>query len=299
MKVLLTGVNGQLGKTIALLKPNKFELIPISRKELDLEDSKECFNLVIRHKPEWIINTAAYTAVDLAEKQVEKAYQINYEAPKQFAKALSTYGGKILHISTDFVFDGNKKKPYLPNDKINPINVYGKSKAAGEAAIQEILKDSNQFKIIRTSWLMSNYGRNFALTILKLINEKKNLSVVNNQFGSPTNCSSLAEVCWKVINFKLNGNFSYLPNLMHWSNLGEASWYDVATYIFNTAKKFDLDLCCEKIIPINTEDYKFEALRPKYSVLDSSLTSEILNIRNQKWQNIVKSIIKEYINANN
>jgi len=299
MKVLLTGVKGQLGKTISLLKPNNLNLIEISRKELDLENPRKCFELILSYKPDWVINAAAYTAVDLAEKQIEKAYRINAEAPRQFSKALASYGGKLLHISTDFVFDGQKKNPYLPSDKTNPINIYGKSKSAGEEAIQQELSSSNQYTIVRTSWLMSNFGKNFALTILKLIKERENISVVNDQFGSPTSCKSLAQTCWEIINYKNNQISHELPNILHWSNLGKASWYDVASYILDTSKKLDFKCDCEKITPISSSDYKTEAKRPFNSVLDSSLISELLKVNNLSWQSAINSILKEYATSYN
>lgn len=296
MKIILTGVKGQLGKTISLLKPDNLDLIKITRKELDLEDSKKCFELIMSHKPDWVINAAAYTAVDLAEEQICKAYRINAEAPKQFSKALSLYGGNLLHISTDFVFDGNKKTPYLPDDKTNPINIYGRSKLAGERAILRILGNSNKCSIIRTSWLLSNYGKNFALTILKLLKEKKNISVVNDQFGSPTSCYSLAKVCWELINFKENTKSQELPRILHWCNSGEASWYELANQIFNTSKSLNLDLMCEEIFPIKSVDYKVKAKRPKYSVLDSAKTSKLLRIDNPEWKKMIKPLIQKYIN---
>ena len=296
MKVLLTGVNGQLGKTIALTKPDHINLIQISRKELDLEKPEDCFDLISSIKPEWVINAAAYTQVDLAENNINRAYKINYEAPKQFAKALSLYGGNLLQISTDFVFDGRKKTPYKPTDKINPINVYGKSKAAGEQVIQEILGIKNLSTIIRTSWLMSPFGNNFALTILKLIKQRERISIVNDQFGSPTTCRSLAKTCWELIKFKFKNKSKETPEILHWSNIGSASWYEVARLISNLSKEKSSLIKCEEVLPINTGEFKFNAERPKYSVLDSTLTSRLLNINNNTWENEIKYLLTNNLN---
>ena len=292
MKVLLTGVKGQLGRTISLLKPNNLDLIEISRKELDLEDSQKCFELILSYKPDWVINAAAYTAVDLAEKQIEKAYRINAEAPRQFSRALSIYGGKLLHISTDFVFDGKKRTPYLPSDRTNPINSYGKSKVAGEEFILEALGNKNQSTIIRTSWLMSPFGNNFALKMLEFMKKNKIISVVNDQFGSPTSCESLAKTCWDLI-LKSQTKLNSLPEIIHWSNIGKASWYDVAKFIMNISLELKYPLITSKINKLNSEQYQTKAIRPKYTVLDSSYTEEILNIKNISWKDAIRDILTD------
>ena len=167
MKVVLTGSNGQLGKTISLLKPKNIELICLNRSNLNLRNKDSCFEMVSNLKPDWLINSAAYTSVDLAEENIQSAFDINFEAPKQFAKAIKKFGGNFLQISTDFVFDGNSSKPYKPSSKRNPINIYGKSKASAEKVIEEILGNSSQSIIIRTSWLMSPFNNNFALYQLR------------------------------------------------------------------------------------------------------------------------------------
>lgn len=295
MRVILTGSSGQLGRTIDLLKPDEIELIKPSRKELDLENKGSCLNIVKKYKPNWVINTAAFTNVDSAETHIQKAFRINYEAPKEFSKAILSVGGNLLHISTDFVFDGKNKKPYLPSEKTNPINIYGKSKEAGEKIIREILGNRNQSFIIRTSWLMSPYGKNFAKSILNLLREKETISVVNDQLGSPTSCLSLAKTCWELIKFNSKNNAKVLPEIIHWSNNGEASWHEIASFIFYTANKIGLNMKCKEIKAIKSSDYKFEAERPKYSVLDSSQTSQILELENISWKTSVNSIIQELL----
>ena len=290
MRILITGINGQLGKTLTITKPKDIDLIPITRNELNLEDSKECFSVIKHYKPDWVLNSAAYTSVDLAESQVEIAYKVNYEAPKQFSRALSKYGGKLLHISTDFVFNGQKNSPYCPNDKIDGINIYGKSKAAGEEIILETLANRNQSTIIRTSWLMSPFGNNFVLKMLDLMKKNKIISVVNDQYGSPTSCESLAKTCWQLI-LKSQNQINSLPEIIHWSNIGKASWYDVAKFILNTSLELKYPLITSEINKLSSEQYQHKAIRPRYTVLDSSYTSELLNIKNIMWKDAMRDIL--------
>lgn len=292
MRILITGINGQLGKTLAITKPKDINLISLTRNELNLEDSKECFSVVKYYKPDWVLNAAAYTSVDLAESQIEKAYKVNYEAPKEFSRALSKYGGKLLHISTDFVFDGKKNSPYCPDDKVGAINIYGKSKAAGEEIILETLGNKNQSSIIRTSWLMSPYGKNFTITMLELMKKNKIVSVVNDQYGSPTSCESLAKTCWELI-LKSQTNINSLPEIIHWSNIGKASWYDVAKFILNISLELKYPLITSKINHLSSEQYQNKAMRPKYTVLDSSYTEEILNIKNISWKDAIREILTD------
>ena len=196
----------------------------------------------------------------------------------------------MLQISTDFVFDGETNKPYSPLDRVNPINIYGKSKAAGEQVINEILGETKQSSIIRTSWLMSPFKNNFATTIFSLLRNKDTISIVSDQVGSPTSCESLAKTCWRVINIK-NSNSISIPNILHWSNMGQASWYEIANYIYKTSKKQNLISNNPTIKPISTNEYKFKANRPMFSVLDSSLTSKTLNLKNISWEKAIESII--------
>ena len=304
MNILLTGSKGQLGKIIkreifSSNFDNSINLFCPSRKTLDLGKKDQIHSYIIKNKPDWIINTAAFTNVDSAETNIQKAFKINYEAPKEFSKAILSIGGNLLHISTDFVFDGKNKRPYLPNEKTNPINIYGKSKEAGEKIICEIIGNRKKSVIIRTSWLMSPYGKNFALSILNLLKEKEIISVVNDQFGSPTSCLSLAKTCWQLIEFSGINNSKVLPDIIHWSNKGEASWHDVASFILHTANEIGANMKCKEIKAIKTSDYKYKAKRPKYSVLDSSLTSEILQLENISWKSSLKSIIQELLFENN
>ena len=193
MKILLTGSTGQLGKELIKSKPNYIDLIITNRQILNLENKEDCYNAVKDLKPDWVINSGAYTNVEQAENNESLAFNINCEAPLSFAKAIRDFGGKLLHISTDFVFDGHQNKPYSPKDNRNPINIYGKSKSQGEILIEKTLQNSHKYIILRTSWLMGSFGKNFATKILQLLQERETLSVVNDQYGSPTSTKTLSK----------------------------------------------------------------------------------------------------------
>ena len=204
MKILLTGSTGQLGQALIASAPKFINQSPVyviesTRSSLNLAFPDECFSAVNYYRPDWIVNAGAFTWVDEAEKNPDLAFAINAEAPKSFAKALNKFGGKLLHLSTDFVFDGLQVHPYPPLHKRNPINNYGKSKALGEQAIEELLFPTKQATILRTSWLMGPVGNNFLLTMLKLHKEREEISVVADQIGCPTSTVTLAKVCWKLI----------------------------------------------------------------------------------------------------
>ena len=202
MRVLLTGSTGQLGYEIINSKPNGIEIYHPTRIELDLSDCESCERFVLEKKPEWIINTAAYTFVDQAERERDLAKNINSFAPWAFTKALNKIDCNLLHISTDYVFDGKQNKPYQESQATCPINYYGYSKALGEELIEKEINDKSRATILRTSWVISPRGRNFVLTMLKLHSEKDTINVVSDQIGSPTSANDLAKVCWKIIELK-------------------------------------------------------------------------------------------------
>ncbi len=281
MKVLLTGSTGQLGKTLILVKPNNIELIKVSSADFNLLDYKSCEEFILSHKPDWVINAAAYTAVDKAESESELAFEINTRSPEKLAKTLSTYGGKMLYISTDFVFDGKNDKPYKFDHVHNPLSIYGKSKSIGE---EKCLSIGNSY-ILRTSWVYSPFKKNFLITILNL--QKKSakynhpLKIVHDQIGSPTNALGLANVCWLLLS-KINSEKSN-QKIFHWSDKGQITWYEFAKKI--TLLGYELGLLEEQvdILKINASDFKADALRPSYSVLDCDVTENFLNIKQKKW----------------
>ena len=293
MKILLTGGSGQLGKSIIKLKPLKIDLIAPDRSKLDLSKTESCIKFVKKEKPDWIINCGAFTNVDKAESEKEKVFLINHEAPKNFSKVLSDYGGKLLHISSDYVFDGCKNEPYLTNDKVNPKNVYGDSKALAEQSIKEILTKKNSYSILRTSWVVSPIGNNFLLTMIKLMNGNNDIRVVNDQLGSMTSTLNLAKSCWQLIsaNEKYTLKDLEFPPIQHWCDEGIISWYQLAIEIRKITKGKGLIKNPAKIKPISSNDYKFIAKRPKYSVLNCSETEKLLKIKRIYWKTSLYNIL--------
>jgi dTDP-4-dehydrorhamnose reductase len=287
MVVLVTGANGQLGQALQYISSNyldrsikgeqakQIQFHFCSSSDLDItkkDDIEAIFNTI---KPDFCVNAAAYTAVDKAEIEEEKAYLINVIGAKNLAEVCKNFKTTLIHISTDFVFDGNKNTPYIEEDKTNPKGVYGKTKSDGE---QEIIKILNEHFIIRTSWLYSQFSNNFMKTMLKLARERNSLSVVNDQIGTPTNAVDLAEVIIKVI-LSNSKNFG----IYHFSNEGSASWYDFAKRIFEI-NKIAIDLK-----PIPTSEFPTPAKRPRYSVLDKSKIKSEFNILIDSWEESLKT----------
>ena len=232
LKILVTGKDGQLGYALQELSENQFEFTWkfTDRSELDITDLIKTQSVLKHFQPDWIINTAAYTDVDGAESNEEIAYKVNADGPYFLAKSAKEIGAKLVHISTDYVFDGTKKEPYSENDKPNPLQVYGKSKLKGELLIQ----DSNiSGFIIRTSWVYGNHGKNFVNTILKLAKTKNEIQVIDDQFGSPTYVKDLAKTIIELISKESLTQM----DIFHYSNLGEISWYLFAKKIVELSKK--------------------------------------------------------------
>lgn len=270
--VLVTGANGQLGKSIHRIASNYPELkfIFTDVADLDITNSEAVDAFFQSNKIAYCINCAAYTAVDKAEEEVDKAFLINATAVKNLAESCRNSGAVLIHVSTDFVFDGTKRIPYTEEDIPNPINVYGKSKLKGEAYIQEVW---DKHFIVRTSWLYSEYGNNFVKTMLRLAETRDEISVVNDQIGSPTYAGDLASFLLKIID-KSSKDYG----LYHYSNEGSISWYDFAVEIFI---KFSKDIYVQ---PILTKDYPTAAKRPKFSILDTSLAANTLNVSIENWR---------------
>ncbi|WP_262890108.1 dTDP-4-dehydrorhamnose reductase [Winogradskyella haliclonae] len=283
MSVLVIGKDSQLAQCIMDCEKN-FPEIDFSykdSKELDITDEKSVKKIFEDYTFNYCINCAAYTNVDKAETEPLRAKTVNTIGAQNIARACKVNGSILIHISTDFVFDGEKKTPYIEEDYTNPINVYGKTKRDGELEIEKTLE---KYFIIRTSWLYSQKGSNFLKTILRIAKERKEISVVNDQFGSPTYALDLAHLTLKIISSKSNNYGTY-----HYSNLGKISWYDFALEISKTWK---LDL---KINPIKAKDYITHAVRPSYSVLDSSKAQKSFNIKAIKWN---ESLQKCFLNYN-
>lgn len=278
MVVLVTGSSGQLGQSLQFIEDKypeiKFHFYDSSK--LNITDLENCNTVFSEMKPDYCINAAAYTAVDKAETDAEKAHLVNVIGAENLAKACKDFDVVLLHVSTDFVFDGNASKPYTEEDIPNPTGVYGQTKLDGEKAIQAIWE---KHFIVRTSWVYSQFANNFMKTMIRLGNEKDSLSVVNDQIGTPTNAVDLAEVLIKIILFSEKNAQVNNYGIYNFSNEGECSWYDFAKEIFK-ANNIEIDLK-----PIPTSDYPTPAERPKYSVLDKTKIKKNfgLEINNWKW----------------
>ena len=289
MKVLLTGAGGQLGQALLDSTPDTVELISTTRQELDLSDADACRIAVEKYRPDWVLNAGAYTAVDQAESEPELAHAINAGAPEAFAQELDRQGGRLLQVSTDFVFNGQQGFPYRVDQPTTPLGVYGGSKAAGEQAIQKVFgHDNPQGVILRTSWVMGPVGRNFALTMLRLHRERDQLGVVADQVGCPSSTLNLAPACWKTIT---QGSQTTLPPILHWSDAGVGSWYDVAVAIGELGHSLGLVDAPAKVNPITTADYPTPASRPNYSLLDCTSTRSALQLDGQHWQEALKQLL--------
>ena len=282
--VLVTGSNGQLASCIKDLAKQYEDLdfIYTDYKELDICDLNQVNTFFKSNKKiDYCINCAAYTAVDKAESDVEKAFEINANGAKNLAIACSEFDAILIQISTDFVFDGEKKEPYTETDVAKPISVYGASKLQGEIEIKQILET---YFILRTSWLYSEHGVNFMKTMLRLAETRDEISVVSDQIGTPTYAGDLADVILKIISSK-NTNFG----LYHYSNEGVASWYDFAKTIFEAS---NLKI---KLNAIKTEAYPTPAKRPFYSVMDKEKIKTSLGVETPHWRDGLVRAIKHLI----
>ena len=289
MKVLLTGSRGQLGQALLDSRPEAVELISTTRQELDLSDANACRLAIQKYRPDWVLNAGAYTAVDQAESEPELAHAINAGAPEAFAQELDRQGGRFLQVSTDFVFNGQQGSPYRVDQPTTPLGVYGGSKAAGEQAIQKVFgHDNPQGIILRTSWVMGPVGRNFALTMLRLHREREQLGVVADQVGCPSSTLNLAAACWRTITV---GAYTALPPILHWSDAGAASWYDVAVAIGELGQRLGMVDAPAKVNPISTAEYPTPASRPNYSLLDCTTTRSVLQLDAQHWQEALKQLL--------
>ena len=278
IKALVTGGNGQLAQSLKDVVNHQDELdvdfqdLP----DLDITNKQQLESYFSNNELDYCINCAAYTAVDLAEEQSDLAYAVNAEGPKYLAEVCQKHQVTLIHISTDFVFDGQKRIPYLETDAPNPLSVYGASKLQGERSIQET---TEAYFIVRTSWLYSEYGKNFMKTMLSLSETLNEISVVSDQIGSPTYAGDLAEVLIQIV---LSSSTNY--GVYHYSNSGTISWYDFAVEIF---KQFGKTI---EVKPIKTKDYPTAAKRPKYSVLDTTKIKNNFYCTINDWQGSLKNI---------
>jgi dTDP-4-dehydrorhamnose reductase len=290
MKILLTGADGQLGHALRQQVPAGIELIATSRRELDLADADACRTAVLSQRPDWVLNAGAYTAVDKAESETELALAVNGGAPRAFAEALLETGGRLLQLSTDFVFNGQQGSPYRPEQPRDPLGAYGRTKAAGEEAVQQLLAASGQGVILRTSWVIGPVGKNFALTMLRLHREREQIGVVADQVGCPTCTASLAAACWRVI--AAMDTSAGLPAVLHWSDAGAASWYDVAAAVGELGLELGLLERAAVVNPITTADYPTPAQRPSYSLLDCTASRKALDLPPTHWRQALRQLLE-------
>ncbi|WP_445453399.1 dTDP-4-dehydrorhamnose reductase [Flavobacterium sp. 25HG05S-40] len=277
MVILVTGANGQLGQSLQWMasKYPEVHFVFCSSTDLDITNLDHCVSVFSKIQPNYCINTAAYTAVDKAESEPQKAHLINVVGAQNLAEVCKRHKTILLHLSTDFVFDGDKNAPYNEEDLPNPTGIYGHTKLEGERAIQSVLE---AYYIIRTSWVYSQFGSNFMKTMLRLADERDSISVVNDQIGTPTNALDLAEALIKII---LTDNRQSTTNhfgIYHFSNEGSCSWYDFAKMIF------EINNIRINLHPIPTTSFPTPAKRPKYSVLDKAKIKAVFGIEIKNWE---------------
>jgi len=282
MKILITGVNGQVGHAL-MRELTDHELIGLTRQDCDLTKPDQIKQVIDQHQPELIINPAAYTKVDQAEDEPELAFKINRDAPKVMAEKAREYNIPLIHFSTDYVFDGEKKEAYEENDPTHPLGIYGQSKCAGEEVIQAV---GGLVYIFRTSWVYSNIGHNFYLTMKKLSQERDKLKVVADQIGVPTSSQFIAEQI-KTIIPELNNNN---PGIYHLVPDGSCSWHEFAKQIISQANsKFNL----EHLHAIQTHDFPTKTKRPKNSILNNAKIKQTFNLEVNHWQTELEKVIHE------
>ena len=288
-KILVTGGNGQLGKELREFSSlhTGLDFVFLSREELPIHQFELVRNYFNTLKPAYCINCAAYTAVDKAESEKDLAFQINGEAVGVLAAVCREHNSKLIHISTDYVFNGEASYPYTENFPTDPINVYGASKLEGEKQAMELNPGSI---IIRTSWLYSSLGKNFVKTMIQLMNEKDEVKVIKDQLGCPTNAADLAETIFNIIGYCHLQIYDWSPGIYNFSNEGIISWYDFAKAI----KEITASPC--DIKPISTAQYPTPAKRPAYSVLDKTKIQKTFGIKLKKWKDSLRTCISNMQN---
>lgn len=283
--ILVTGSTGQLGQSIKSISPDypDYEFVFANRQQLDLSNETSITDFFEHQTFDIIINCAAHTAVDKAESESELANQVNHLAVQQLADIAKQKNTKLIHISTDYVFDGKQYRPYLETDSVEPQSVYGQIKLSGEQAIQNILK--NNAIIIRTSWLYSEYGNNFVKTMLKLGQERDSLNITFDQISTPTYAKDLAKAIMSIVQSQEFHQADFTTNIVHFSNEGVCSWYDFAKTIFELA-----NIQCH-VNAIETKDYPAPAKRPHYSVLNKVKIKQTYHLAIPYWKDSLKQCV--------
>ncbi len=302
MRVLITGKCGQLACELEKSVPENVDIITFDSLKLDITNQAMVNEVLITHSPDIVINAAAYTAVDQAEVDKEAAHAVNENGSKYLALVCKEIDAQLIHISTDFVFDGTQTTPYQTHDKPNPINIYGESKLQGETKIGQILGE--QAIIIRTAWLYSVSGNNFVTTMLRLMAEKDQLSIVYDQVGTPTWAKGLAEMIWALVQAQGTRNknqdtllceraLNFEPTILHWTDAGVASWYDFAVAIQELALKKGLLDKAIPIRPIPASSYPTLAKRPNFSVMDKVSAEMASGVETKHWMSQLSIMMDE------
>lgn len=288
MKVLLTGAAGQVGRAFRAVAPPQAVVAALTHAELDITNAEQVNRAVAAHAPQWIVNAAAYTAVDAAEGAREIAHAHNATAVGYLASAARNAGARLVQLSTDFVFDGRSSVPYAPAALTNPIGAYGATKLAGE---RQALADGAPSIIVRTSWVYAAHGQNFVRTMLRLMATRPELGVVCDQIGSPTWATSLAQVLWQIL------EIDAAAGIYHWCDAGTASWYDFAVAIQEEALQRGLLTHAIRVLPIRSAQYPTPAQRPSYSVLDAAHTRSLTGAPAVHWRMQLRKMLDEFAAA--
>jgi dTDP-4-dehydrorhamnose reductase len=290
LKVLITGANGQLARALCKQVSANVEIHAVTHVQLDIADAPAVEDHVLQLQPDVIINAAAYTAVDKAESEPERAAAVNVMGTRNLALAASKLDrSRMIHMSTDFVFDGKVSRAYAVDSECKPLNVYGRTKRESEIIAIKTL--GSRALIVRTSWLYDVTGKNFVMTMLRLMKERDAVRVVADQIGTPTSTRSLAEMLWRCV------TQSDTSGIYHWSDAGVASWYDFAIAIAEEARDLGILERDVKVIPITTSDYPTPAKRPAFSVLDKLKTYADLNITPVHWREQLRMVLGELVHG--
>lgn len=290
MNTLIVGAAGQVGRALLRNVPPGVSVVGVSRAELDIADAAAVQRLVAERRPQCVINAAAYTAVDKAENERELAFAGNTHGPRLLAAAVARLPDcRLVHISTDFVFDGASSSAYLPDSPVKPLNVYGATKLAGDEAVQSALRE--RAVVMRTAWVYSAHGRNFLTTMLRLMADGKSVRVVADQIGSPTSADSLAVALWACArNPAVHG-------IQHWTDYGVASWYDFAQAIAEEGAAAGLLPSSVEVQPIASHEFPTPAKRPAFSVLDRRATVAALGIHPTHWRVALRAVLQGLLNV--
>jgi dTDP-4-dehydrorhamnose reductase len=285
VKVLITGADGQLGEELQATCPEDVTLIACGRSRMDITREDEIRGVLGETRPDLVLNAAAYTAVDRAETDRELAFAVNGEGPHSLARGALEVGARLIHFSTDFVFSGDQGRPYQPDSGTDPQSVYGASKLAGESLVLEVCE--NKGLVVRTSWVYSRFGGNFVATMLRLMSEREQVSVVMDQIGTPTWTRSLAGFVWASL------GHPEIHGLYHWTDAGVASWYDFAIAIQEEARALELLAAPCRVLPVTTAEFPTAAHRPPYSVLDTSAACNDLGLTSVHWRRQLRTMLLE------